>query len=398
MRHELQEFSERAIEQAQALGLDSTGVAFREVDLPTIHSLASYGLPSRFRHWTRGGTYRALRLQQGLGILRLYELVVHTRPPQAFLLRSNSLGEQMGVIAHVLGHVDFFRHNAHLEGVGEEMGEMALLHRRRIDLYREMYGEAAVEELLDRALIVESHTAPSGPEDLLGEIERCGALEPWQRDCLSMVRSEALYFSLLRRTKIINEGWATFWHLRLMRALPVPEREFLDFLYMHLGVAAAGADAIQNPYALGLLLFERAARDAGMRLGSAPEGQALEELRMMREVEDDLAFIRNHLSEEVARELGMGEGMEGGASSAVAQLLRQIASGGRPLIRVEESLPSGIRLLHVHDGHDLDLPEAEAVLGEIAALYGAPAELLTAAQGERLRIRHDGRSAVRTSL
>lgn len=398
MRAEVEAFRELALGQAQRLGLDAQGVEFREVGLPELHAIAAYGLPARFRHWTRGGIYQRLRLQEGLGLLRLYELVVHTRPPQAFLLRSNAIGEQIGVIAHVLGHVDFFRHSAHLRDIGGEMGEAALLHRRRIEGYRQRWGEEAVEEVLDRALMLENHVAPTGAEDLLGVIGQSAALLPWQRDCVAMVRREALYFQALRRTKIINEGWATFWHLRLMRLLPVGERAFLDFLRMHLDVAEMGPGAAQNPYALGLLLFERAARASGTPAAGVPEGEALEALRLMREVEDDLAFVRNHLTEAIAREIGLGAGDEGGAEQAIAALLRQIASGGRPLIRVAESGPSVLRLLHVHDGRDLDVGEAEAVLGEAAALLGTPVELLTAVQGERLRLRHDGRTIARSAL
>lgn len=398
MRAEVEAFSERALLEAERLGLDAQGVVFREVGLPELHAIAAYGLPARFRHWTRGGIYQALRLQEGLGLLRLYELVVHTRPPQAFLLRSNAVGEQMGVIAHVLGHVDFFRHSAHLRGIGDEMGEIALLHRRRIEGYRQCYGEEVVEQVLDRAIMLENHVAAAGAEDLLGAVERGGALLPWQRDCVAMVRREALYFAALRRTKIINEGWATFWHLRLMRSLPVGERDFLDFLRLHLGVADRGPQVAQNPYALGLLLFERAARAAGVAPGEVPVGEALEHLRLMREVEDDLAFVRNHLTQAVAQEIGLGAEGEGGVEQAIAALLRHIASGGRPLIRIAESGASGLRLLHVHDGRDLDLAEAGAVLGEFAVLFGAPVELLTAVQGERLRLRHDGRTIARTAL
>lgn len=398
MRLEFEDFVRRATDEALALGLDAEDIAFREADLTTLHSVATYGLPVRYRHWTRGGAYQVLRLQHGLGLLRLYELVVHTRPPQAFLLRSNALGEQMGVAVHVMGHVDFFRHSAHLRGLGEEIADLALLHRRRIESYRRTYGEDRVEEILDRALILEAHAAADGAEDLLGVIERGGALLPWERDCISMVRSEALYFAALRRTKIINEGWATFWHLRLMRRMPVPECEFLDFLRMHVQVAEVGPEALRNPYALGLRLFEQAAAEAGTPFGEAPSGAALEELRLMREVEDDLAFVRNHLTPELARELAEGAADGAQTEESVGTVLRRIATSGRPLIRVEDADARGIRLIHVHDGTDLDLPEAEAVLGEIAALWGGPAELVTAVQGERLLLRHDGRSIVRVPL
>ena len=40
-------------------------------------------------------------------------------------------------------------------------------------------------------------------------------LEPWERDLLSTVREEAYYFAPQRQTKVLNEGWAAYWHSKL---------------------------------------------------------------------------------------------------------------------------------------------------------------------------------------
>jgi stage V sporulation protein R len=41
-------------------------------------------------------------------------------------------------------------------------------------------------------------------------------LERWQQDVLAMLRDEAYYFAPQGMTKIMNEGWAVYWHSKIM--------------------------------------------------------------------------------------------------------------------------------------------------------------------------------------
>ena len=41
-------------------------------------------------------------------------------------------------------------------------------------------------------------------------------LKPWQLDVLSIIRDEAYYFAPQAQTKIMNEGWASYWHSTIM--------------------------------------------------------------------------------------------------------------------------------------------------------------------------------------
>src|SRR5581483_3284146 len=41
-------------------------------------------------------------------------------------------------------------------------------------------------------------------------------LKSWQLDVLSIIRDEAYYFAPQAQTKIMNEGWASYWHSSMM--------------------------------------------------------------------------------------------------------------------------------------------------------------------------------------
>jgi stage V sporulation protein R len=124
---------------------------------------------------------------------------------------------------------------------------------RSADPYEDLLGIFNFEEI-DSA----SAKNPTEPEkDLLWFISRCSpVLQDWQRDIIDIVRQEMLYFIPQMQTKILNEGWASFWHLRIMQELDLSEKEYLEFAQLHSGVIApmAGNRGI-NPYVVGLKIF-----------------------------------------------------------------------------------------------------------------------------------------------
>ncbi len=108
---------------------------------------------------------------------------------------------------------------------------------------------------------------PAEPEEnILYFVEKHSPkLEPWQRELVRIVRKIAQYFYPQVQTKVMNEGWATFWHYHLLNRLyderRVDEGFMLEFLASHTGVLAQrnfderGFSGI-NPYALGLAVFQ----------------------------------------------------------------------------------------------------------------------------------------------
>ena len=105
-------------------------------------------------------------------------------------------------------------------------------------------------------------------------------LEEWQREILAMVREEMLYFWPQITTKILNEGWATYWHTRIMRALEMNTAEVLEFAKMHAGVLKVSRLQI-NPYRLGYFLLE----DIERRWGAERSRKLFE----VRETQNDIS-------------------------------------------------------------------------------------------------------------
>ena len=259
-REELERWIDIITEKAAEYGLDFYPTHFEVVPDHIIYELGSYGLPARFSHWTFGRDYHRQKTMYEYGMAKIYEIVFNTDPCQAFLMDSNSMLSHKFVVAHVLGHNDFFKNNIYFEHTDRRMIEKVRLHSNRIRKYEEEFGPQAVEEFLDAVLSIEEHfdtglTArfrrkppeeyeadrkrpkqgateyddlwnllsdkpmqppaqgrkfPPEPEkDLLGFLrDYAPELEKWQRDILNMIREEMIYFIPQMRTKIMNEGWA----------------------------------------------------------------------------------------------------------------------------------------------------------------------------------------------
>ena len=95
---------------------------------------------------------------------------------------------------------------------------------------------------------------PPRPErDVLAFLLEHAPLEPWEVDVLSIIREEAYYFLPQRQTKIVNEGWATYWHSKLMTERALRDHEIIDYADAASGVTAMGPGQL-NPYKLGVEL------------------------------------------------------------------------------------------------------------------------------------------------
>lgn len=80
-------------------------------------------------------------------------------------------------------------------------------------------------------------------------------LRNWMRDILFMLREEALYFLPQAQTKIINEGWASFWDEQIMAKQGYAGDEgIIEYAHHHAGVM--GHKYSRNPYATGNMLLK----------------------------------------------------------------------------------------------------------------------------------------------
>src|SRR6266404_5660693 len=132
---QLRDAIDQAWEEARNFGLDPFPTHFELVPASLMYEFASYSLPGRFSHWTHGKAYYRMKMQYDYGLSKIYEMVINTNPSYAFLMENNELVQQKLVVAHVLGHCDFFKHNAYFRHSNRSMVETVSLNADRIRQY-----------------------------------------------------------------------------------------------------------------------------------------------------------------------------------------------------------------------------------------------------------------------
>jgi stage V sporulation protein R len=438
---ELAEYAERIESLAHGLGLDYYPVDFEVAPQSLMTEIAVYGLPVRMPHWSFGVRYIHQLVRQSMGHSKIFEVMFPGDPCRAFLMDGNSLAENTLVTAHVLGHADFSKNNQLFarfhEMAGGNIVEHAAAHAHRIQQAIEAAGLERVEAVLDAALALESHVDVAGelhrarysefvadkpkakatgfhqrfgrlpgesepapppigplraripphPEyDLLWFIANYAPeLEQWERDIFLAVRAESLYFYPVFACQIMNEGWASYWHARLLREAEfLPQQTYLAAIKAHSDVVRPHASGEEtalaiNPYHLGFTLWERIV-----------ERHGLAEARNVMRDEDDFGFIRNHLDRELAEQLDLFvfEVRAGDEIRVVNRDLEAVREAilapkfnyGAPRVAaVEVKTDGGLILAHEHssDGRGLDSARAKKVLEYARRVWRRPVRLHT---------------------
>src|SRR6266496_3677943 len=156
---------ERSVEQiwevARRFGLDPFATNFEIVPASVMYEVGSYALPGRYSHWTFGKAYQRMKTMYDFGLSKIYEVVINTNPAYGFLLETNSPVQNKMVIAHVLGHVDFFKNNVYFSKTNRRMVESVSTHSQRMMEYEFRYGRKSVEKFLDAVLAIEEHIDPN---------------------------------------------------------------------------------------------------------------------------------------------------------------------------------------------------------------------------------------------
>jgi len=149
---------EKAVEQiwevARGFGLDPYPTNFEIVPATVMYEVGSYALPGRYSHWTFGKTYHRMKTMYDFGLSKIYEVVINTNPAYGFLLETNSPIQNKMVIAHVLGHVDFFKNNSYFSKTNRRMVESVSTHAQRMMEYEFRHGRKTVERFLDAVLAI----------------------------------------------------------------------------------------------------------------------------------------------------------------------------------------------------------------------------------------------------
>src|SRR5262245_32278024 len=132
---------------AQQHGLDFFPTSFEVVPHDIMTEVASYGLPTRARHWSYGKVYQSQRLYGTMGLSKIYEIVLNSNPCLAFLLDTNPEIANLLVAAHVFGHVDFFKNTVLFAPTNPNMINHAVAHALRIEGYIDPYGLGTFQHL-----------------------------------------------------------------------------------------------------------------------------------------------------------------------------------------------------------------------------------------------------------
>ncbi len=445
---DLEKSLEQIWEVARGFGLDPFPTRFEIVPATVMYEVGSYALPGRYSHWTFGKAYHRMKTMYDFGLSKIYEVVINTNPSYGFLLETNSPIQNKLVMAHVLGHVDFFKNNIYFSKTNRRMVESVSTHSGRMTEYEFKYGRKTVEKLLDAVLAIEEHIDPNffikrpNPQmprkpplkrvegrydDLwkMGETPEPEAepqspqprrdhlpekdivyyimrhsphLQPWQRDAMAMIHEEMEYFVPQMQTKTMNEGWASYFHARIMRELDLTDSEHMEFAELHSGVVSPHVGQL-NPYYLGYKIFE----DIEKRWGKNGSDAGREKIFEVRELDNDVSFLRNYLTEELCEELDLfvyelAEEEEWTITEkrwerVRDQLVSNMTNFGFPYLVVADGDYNGNRelyLKHQYEGTELDQRYARKALEHVHTLWGRPVHLETVVEDESLVMHYDG--------
>ena len=460
---------------AQDFGLDFFETIFELVDSNQINSLAAFGgFPVRYPHWRFGMDYDQLSKGYTWGLQKIYEMVINTDPSYAYLVSSNAHVDQKMVMAHVYGHVDFFKNNIWFSKTDRKMLDTMANNAVRVRAYMDQYGQEVVENFIDRCLSIENlidaflpfqepkktepppsdvnahlevgkiktdrpymdrylnppefmeaqkkkmsdegnkqkRNPPEPVKDVLLFLLQNAKLTDWEHDVLSIVRDEAYYFVPQMQTKIMNEGWASYWHSTMMTTKVLNDSEILDYACNHAGTMAMGPGKI-NPYKIGIELF-RDIEDRWNRGAFGKEydecddmikkakwdkklGKGREKIFEVRRVCNDITFIDEYFTQEFCDRLKLYtyefnkrtnqyEIVDRDFRKVREKLLAMLTNFGQPFIFVKDANFENrgeLLLWHKHQGFDLDLKYAKEVLTNMSAIWKRPVSIETEIEGQK---------------
>ena len=262
---------------------------------------------------------------------------------------------------------------------------------------------------------------PNEPErDVMLFVLEHAPLKPWQLDVLSIIRDEAYYFAPQAQTKIMNEGWASYWHSTIMTRQGLDPNDVIHYCDHHSGTLATSPGRL-NPYKLGIELFRdiedrwnkgRFGRDydechdrGEKRNWNTGVGLGREKIFEVRRIYNDLTFIDTFLTVEFCREhklfsFGYNDDaeyyeIESREFPKIKQrLLFSLTNRGQPLITVQDGNYKNrgeLYLRHHYSDVDLQLGYARDTLQNLARLWMRPVHIETILEGTTTVLSYDGK-------
>src|SRR5690606_17452743 len=149
---------------AKSYGLDFYETIFVVCSYEEINMIASYGgFPTRYPHWRFGMEYIQMQKGYEYGLSKIYEMVINTDPSYAYLMDNNLMVDQKLVMAHVLGHVDFFKNNLWFAHTNRKMLDQMANHAAKVRRYMDRHGVVEVESFIDMCLSLDNLIDPHAP-------------------------------------------------------------------------------------------------------------------------------------------------------------------------------------------------------------------------------------------
>ncbi|MEZ4470619.1 MAG: SpoVR family protein [bacterium] len=260
--------------------------------------------------------------------------------------------------------------------------------------------------------------------DVLLFLMQNAPLTRWQRNVLGMIRDEAYYFAPQGMTKIMNEGWASYWHAKILTSHPdiMLPSEVIDFADRHSGVTVTQRGRI-NPYKIGIELFRYIEWrwDTG-RFGKEweecddmaeranwhrPTGKGREKIFEVRRHHNDVTFLDEYLTPEFCAQQRLFTFAHNPKANewqiatrefadVKQKLLFQLTNMGQPIIEVEDANfenRSELLLIHRHEGVDLDDGYSRATLRNLFALWKRPVHIASRKGDKGVLLSYDGKEA-----
>ena len=424
---DLNKWDDKICKIAEKYNLDWHQINYEVCDYYEMMGHMSYhGVPSHYNHWSYGKSFERTHQLYNAGIEGLpYELIINSNPSIAYLMKENPLHLQILIMAHCVGHSDFFKNNRafkntrpdtvvsrfrnakkRIQGyiedpnIGIDHVETFLdaLHTIRLQTERNQIKRLSRKEIKQKYINIINND-PGGkyknfdldrdllePDyDLLGFLIDYGThFKDWQIDILNIVKDESHYFIPQIKTKIMNEGWACFWHYKILNELDLPQECHIPFLKSHNQVVRPHLGKI-NPYHLGFSLFKKSENDLG-----------IDECFFIREIHEDESFIRCHLDFDACRDLNLftystkKKGItiddvsdEESWKTVRDDLIKNVGLNSIPRVFVSDISTSGDLILeHNHDGRDLELDYAEEVVRKIQTIWPKDVKFFTIIEEE----------------
>ncbi len=268
---------------------------------------------------------------------------------------------------------------------------------------------------------------PEPEKDVLKFLMLYSPLPDWKKDIISIIRDESYYFAPQGMTKTMNEGWASYWHSKIMTEHILTDAEIIDFADHHSGTTQMQPNGY-NPYKVGIELM-RNIEERWNRGQFGREWEDCDDIREkknwdrklglgrqkifeVRKIYNDVTFIDEFLTEEFCvknkffvykfnQKTNRFELDTRDFKAIKAKLLFHLTNFGQPIIKVEDANFGNrgeLLLTHHYEGIDLQPDYMSQTLKNVFKIWMRPVNILTVMDNDAQIFRFDGNEYTNTKI